>query len=194
MMTDLSPRDVLDFWFGPPDDPDHANPREAWFTKDDGFDESIRSQFGAAVDLAIDGGREDWTDGGAGNLAVILMLDQFTRNIFRGSDRSFAGDARARDLARAVVDSGNDSALTVVQRVFLYLPFEHSEDISDQYRSMELYKGLPDHPNKDNWVEYAQAHFDIIERFGRFPHRNDVLGRATTPEETEFLKGPNSSF
>jgi uncharacterized protein (DUF924 family) len=188
------PQDVLNFWFGAPDDPEFGQPREAWFKKDDVFDADIRSKFGEAVEQAIEGGLEDWEDGGNGSLALILLLDQFARNIFRGSDKSFAGDVRTRRVAAAAIEDGIEKVLNIPQRVFLYLPFEHSEDIADQHRSMDLFNSLPEYEGRSNQIEYAQRHFDIVERFGRFPHRNDVVGRDSTKEEIEFLKGPNSSF
>ena len=194
MTENVTAQDVLDFWFGPIGDPDHANPREAWFEKNDAFDERIRAQFGAAVEEAQAGGLVDWVDDGLGSLGLILMLDQFTRNLYRGSDRSFMADARARELASGVLAAGGEQDFTVVQRVFLYLPFEHSENMEDQHRSMALYRSLPDHPERENWIDYAHKHFVIIERFGRFPHRNEVMGRVSTDEEVAFLTEPNSSF
>ena len=194
MTENVIAQDVLDFWFGSPDDPDHANSREVWFKKDDAFDEQIRARFGAAVEMAQEGGLTDWVDNGSGSLALILMLDQFTRNLYRGSGRSFVADGRARELAAGVLAANGEKDFTVVQRVFLYLPFEHSEKIEDQDRSMALYRSLPDHPERENWIDYAHKHFVIIERFGRFPHRNELLGRTSTEEELAFLMEPNSSF
>jgi uncharacterized protein (DUF924 family) len=195
IMTDNnSPQDILDFWFGAPDDPAFGEPREAWFKKDDAFDEQIRTRFGGAVDAAIEGGLSDWEDNGQGSLALILLLDQFARNIFRGSDKSFAGDVRTRRVAAAAIEAGIEKDLNISQRVFLYLPYEHSEDMADQHRSMELFNSLPEYEGRANQLDYAQRHFDIVERFGRFPHRNAAVGRNSTAEEIEFLEGPNSSF
>jgi uncharacterized protein (DUF924 family) len=193
-MTDISPQDVHDFWFGAPDDPAFGQPREAWFKKDDAFDEEIRTKFGETVEAAIEGGLTEWEDNGQGSLALILLLDQFARNIFRGSGKSFAGDVRTRQVAAAAIAAGIEKDLNIPQRVFLYLPYEHSEDMADQHRSMDLFNSLPQYEGRDNQIDYAQRHLDIVERFGRFPHRNEAMGRASTAEEILFLQGPNSSF
>ena len=179
-MTDISPQDVHDFWFGAPDDP--------------AFDEEIRTKFGETVEAAIEGGLTEWEDNGQGSLALILLLDQFARNIFRGSGKSFAGDVRTRQVAAAAIAAGIEKDLNIPQRVFLYLPYEHSEDMADQHRSMDLFNSLPKYEGRDNQIDYAQRHLDIVERFGRFPHRNEAMGRASTAEEILFLQGPNSSF
>ena len=188
-MTDITPQDVLDFWFGAPDDPDYGQPREAWFKKDEAFDEAIRSRFGDNVEMAIEGGLAEWEDDGSGSLALILLLDQFARNIFRGSGKSFAGDVRTRKVASRAIEAGIEKILNIPQRVFLYLPFEHSENLTDQQRSMELFNSLPDYEGRANQIDYAQRHMDIIERFGRFPHRNKAVGRTSTEEEELFLQG-----
>jgi uncharacterized protein (DUF924 family) len=193
-MTDISPQDVHDFWFGASDDPAFGQPREAWFKKDDAFDEEIRTKFGETVEAAIEGGLTEWEDNGQGSLALILLLDQFARNIFRGSGKSFAGDVRTRQVAAAAIAAGIEKDLNIPQRVFLYLPYEHSEDMADQHRSMDLFNSLPQYEGRDNQIDYAQRHLDIVERFGRFPHRNEAMGRASTAEEILFLQGPNSSF
>ena len=197
-MTDPAPltRAVLDFWFLPPDHPGHGAYRAEWFRKDDAFDAAIRERFGAEVETALSA-----PTAGAGSdealLARILLLDQFTRNIFRGTPRAFAGDARALQLAAALVADGRDKKLSPWQRWFAYLPFEHSEDLLDQERSVALFAGLRrEMPNDafNSAYDYAVRHRDVIERFGRFPHRNAILGRVSTAEETEFLKQPGSSF
>lgn len=189
---------VLDFWFGRPDDPDHAQPRLAWFKKDDAFDAQIHQRFGPLIERALLGDIDHWLTRPVEPLpalAQLIVLDQFTRNTFRGTARAFAGDARALQTARALVASGADRALTGVQRSFVYLPFEHAEDLSHQRTSLQLYQQLAqDEPARTTTIEWAQKHLDIIARFGRFPHRNAALGRESTAEEAAFLLTPGSSF
>lgn len=189
---------VLDFWFGPPDDPGHAQPRPQWFTKDDAFDDQIRQRFGPLIERALIGDIDDWLTRPVEPLpalARVLVLDQFTRNVFRGTARAFAGDAMALQTARALVASGADRALTGVQRQFAYLPFEHAEDLSHQRTAVQLYQQLAiDEPARADLVVWAQKHLDVVARFGRFPHRNAALGRTSTPEEAAFLLTPGSGF
>jgi uncharacterized protein (DUF924 family) len=189
---------VLDFWFGPPDDPGHAQPRPQWFTKDAAFDDQIRQRFGPLIERALVGGIDDWLTRPVDPLpalARVIVLDQFTRNAFRGTARAFAGDEQALQTARALVASGADRALTGVQRQFAYLPFEHAEDLSHQRTAVQLYQQLAvDEPARASLVEWARKHLDIVARFGRFPHRNAALGRASTPEEAAFLLTPGSGF
>ncbi len=189
---------VLDFWFGPPDDPGHAQPRPQWFTKDDAFDDQIRQRFGPLIERALVGGIDDWLTRPVDPLpalARVLVLDQFTRNTFRGTARAFAGDDMALQTARALVASGADRALTGVQRQFAYLPFEHAEDLSHQRTAVQLFQQLAaDEPARAELVVWAQKHLDIVARFGRFPHRNAALGRASTAEEAAFLLTPGSGF
>ena len=189
---------VLDFWFGPPDDPGHAQPRPQWFQKDDAFDAQIRQRFGPLIERALIGDIDDWLTRPVAPLpalALVIVLDQFTRNAFRGTARAFAGDAMALQTARALVASGADRALTGVQRQFAYLPFEHAEDLSHQRTSVQLFQQLArDEPALAGLVEWAQKHLDIVARFGRFPHRNAALGRASTDEELAFLQTPGSGF
>jgi uncharacterized protein (DUF924 family) len=189
----VTPSDVLDFWFS-----DRARPM--WWSKNDDFDAEIRPRFGALVDEASAGAHGDWTTQPSGALALVIVLDQFPRNMFRGSPRAFAGDARALEIARATVESGLDTALALEQRQFLYMPFQHSEVLADQDRSIELFtRWVADHDEAaraavGNDLTYAHRHRDIIQRFHRFPHRNAVLGRTSTPDEIAFLREPNSSF
>ena len=189
---------VLDFWFGPTDDPGHGQPRKAWFTKDEAFDASIAQRFGPLIEDALAGRLDDWVTKPIEPLpalALVIVLDQFTRNAFRGTARAFAGDARALQVARAMVASGADRSLTGVQRQFAYLPFEHAEDFSHQRTSVQLFEQLAkDDPARADLVEWAQRHLDIVERFGRFPHRNAALGRTSTAEEEVFLLTPGSGF
>ena len=179
-----SARDVLDFWFGAGD-----GARPEWFRKDTAFDAEIRARFAGAVDAALED-RLDWPDTLDARLARLLLLDQFTRNAFRDTPRAFAGDTLALALARRMVAEGDDLRVAPVRRTFVYLPFEHAEDIAAQHEAMRLYQALGD----ADALDWARKHFEIIERFGRFPHRNAVLGRVSTPEEIEFLKQPGSRF
>ena len=189
---------VLDFWFGPPDDPGHAQPRPQWFQKDDAFDAQIRQRFGPLIERALIGDIDDTLTRPVAPLpalALVIVLDQFTRNAFRGTARAFAGDAMALQTARALVASGADRSLTGVQRQFAYLPFEHAEDLSHQRTAVQLYQQLAaDEPARADLVVWAQKHLDIVARFGRFPHRNAALGRASTAEEAAFLLTPGSGF
>ena len=192
----MTPQDVLDFWFGAPGSPEAGKPRREWFVKKDEFDAVIRERFGAAIDQALAGGLREWDAGGAqGTLARILVLDQFTRNAHRNTPLSFAGDALALAAARSLVDSGADRELPPLQRAFVYMPFEHAEDAYMQERAVELFGVLAaEHPGFDEMLDYAHRHRGVIARFGRFPHRNEILGRASTPEEVEFLRQPGSRF
>ena len=194
--------EILDFWFGPPDDPGHHQSRAAWFTKDAAFDAQIQQRFGALIEAALLAGDDDITRDWITHplqaqpaLARLLLLDQFTRNVFRGTARAFAGDAQALHIARALVASGRDRDLSGVQRQFVYLPFEHAEDVSHQRTSVQLFQQLArDEPALTGLVDWAQRHADIVARFGRFPHRNALLGRASTDEELAFLQTPGSGF
>jgi uncharacterized protein (DUF924 family) len=189
----LQPAPVLDFWFS-----DRAKP--LWFEPDAAFDSEIRARFGPAVGQAQAGGFQDWRRGKRGALALVILLDQMARNIHRGEALAFAGDARARAVADKAIAAGLDRAFDFSARRFLYLPFEHSEDPGDHTRSLALFSQLAmscapeDRAEAAEQLRYAQQHADIIQRFGRYPHRNLVLGRASTPEEREFLAGPDSSF
>jgi len=194
-VIDAQAQAVLDFWFGAANDPQHLSPREKWFVKDAAFDASIRERFGALIEHAIAGEFAHWASTPASALAQIVVLDQFTRNAFRGSARGFAGDARALAAAQALVASGDDRTLTGVQRQFVYLPFEHAEDLAMQREAMRLFAHLErDVPALAGLMQWAQRHHDVVQRFGRFPHRNAVLGRTSTPEELAFLQQPGSSF
>jgi uncharacterized protein (DUF924 family) len=183
-----TPAAVLDFWFS-----DRARP--LWFEKDPDFDDEIRHRFGAAVDAAQSGGFEDWRASADGTLALLILLDQMSRNIHRGSPRAFAGDARALAIAMQAVAEGIERGLD-----FFYLPYEHSEDPAVQARSLQLFANLAatcaphEIEEAEDQVLYAQRHADIIARFGRYPHRNDCLGRECTAAELAFLAGPDSSF
>jgi len=193
-----SPRDaqdILDFWFGPPGSPEHGRAREVWWRKDPAFDATIAERFGALVEAAIAGRLRDWDATADGALARVILLDQFTRNIFRNTARAFAGDAPALDAARAMVASGQDLQLAPQVRAFAYMPFEHAEDLAAQDEALRLFTALErGAPDVTGMVDYALRHRAIVQRFGRFPHRNAALGRASTAEEIEFLKQPGSAF
>jgi uncharacterized protein (DUF924 family) len=185
--------DILDFWFGRPGTAGYGEERDAWFHKDTAFDASVRTRFGGAIETALAGGFTDWTDP-RGTLARVLLLDQLTRNIFRDTPRAFAGDALALSLAQDAVGRGDDGALAPVERWFLYMPFEHAESDTAQQRSVELFTRLSRETGLAGPLEWAQRHAAIIHRFGRFPHRNAIVGRVSTPEEIAFLAAPGSGF
>lgn len=198
-------RAVFDFWFEPgPGQPADA-PRPEWFKKDDAFDGSIAERFGAVIGQALAGGLLEWdAEGPASQLARILVLDQFTRNVYRGTPLAFAGDPLALVAARRMVDSGAHLALPPLQRAFVYLPFEHAEEMAMQEQAVALYTRMdndergraPAATSKGiaSMLDYALRHREVIARFGRFPHRNAILGRASTAEEETYLRQPGSGF
>ena len=170
-----TPAEVIAFWR-------EAGP-EHWFEKDEVFDEAIRARFLALHERAAAGELKDWKNSAEGTLALLLLFDQFPRNMFRGTARAFATDELARAIAAGALLKGFDAQVPSDLRTFLYLPFEHSEDMADQERGLALYTAAGDQDD----LKWAQIHADIIRRFGRFPHRNAALGRSTTPEEQAFL-------
>jgi uncharacterized protein (DUF924 family) len=176
---------VHGFWFGPPP----YERRAIWFEKDSDFDAEIQTRFGEAWGPASSGTFDHFSDTARGRLALLVLLDQFSRNLHRGDARAFSNDDKALALAKVGVEKGHDMEVTLYERVFMYLPFEHSENLDDQNRMVELCVNLP-----EKNLEFAQKHLVIIEWFGRFPHRNEALGRVTTPEEAAFLLEPDSSF
>ena len=182
--------EILAFWFPPGT---HAE-RDVWFRKGEAFDREIRERFGAALAAGIAGAFGEWCTTPHGSLARVVLLDQFTRNAFRGTPDAFAGDARALATAQAAIERGFEAALGPYERWFLYMPFEHSEDLAMQERSVELFATLAKQTGVDGPLPWAEKHRDVIRRFGRFPHRNAILGRASTPEEIAFLAQPGSSF
>ncbi|HUP07352.1 MAG TPA: DUF924 family protein [Caldimonas sp.] len=188
-------RSVLHFWFGAPGSEAAGTLRPEWWRKDAGFDAEIRGRFGPLIERALRGEVAHWGRGAHGALAQVLLLDQFTRNAFRGTPRAFAGDPRALEAAEAMVARGHDEALPPEQRAFAYMPFEHAESMVAQERAVELFARLaaisPVHADQ---LDYARRHRAVVVRFGRFPHRNAILGRESTPEETAFLLEPGSSF
>ena len=185
---------ILDFWFHPQGDAAHGEERAEWFRKDAAFDASIRARFLPDIERAIGGAFVEWDAESSGALARIIVLDQFTRNVFRDTPRAFAGDPLALSAASELVDSGRDRTLNRVERSFVYLPFEHAEDLAMQEKGVALYQQLGRETGRDDTASWAIRHRDIIARFGRFPHRNRVVGRESTPAEIEFLKTPGSSF
>ena len=192
---DAQAQAVLDFWFLPPDNPGYGQSRAEWFRKDEAFDARIAERFGALIDDALAGGLRAWEATPHGALARLIVLDQLTRNVHRGTPRAFAGDAQALALAQSLTDQGLDQQLPPMLRAFAYLPFEHAEDLAMQARAVELFQLLSQaQPGFESMLDYAQRHQEVIARFGRFPHRNAILGRPSTPEEVEFLRQPGSSF
>ncbi len=186
--------EVLSFWFGNEGEPGYGEFREAWFRKDPAFDDKVRERFGSLYERAAAGELDDWREDPRSCLALVICLDQFPRNMFRGDGRTHAADGKALETARHAVERAHDRELAPLQRMFVYMPFMHSENLEDQRRSVELFARLAEKPGAPDVTSYAVGHKEIVERFGRFPHRNEILGRKTTPEEAEFLKGPNSSF
>lgn len=192
---DDAARAILDFWFGVPGKPEHGTSRTEWFRKRSDFDAEIARRFGPAIEQALAGGLGDWDRAAETALARILLLDQFTRNVFRDTPRAFSGDALAQDAARKMLAAGMDAALLPVQRIFVYLPLEHAEDLQLQDESVRLFTRLAsDLPADDETLDYALRHHAVIARFGRFPHRNAILGRPSTDEEVEYLKQPGAGF
>ncbi|HLU77850.1 MAG TPA: DUF924 family protein [Burkholderiales bacterium] len=185
---------VLDFWFGTADMPGYGQPRPEWFRKSDAFDETIRERFESTYEAAARGELVHWQDVPESALALVIVLDQFPRNMYRGTPRAFAADPLALSVARHIVAQGWDRSMKPVERLFVYLPYEHAEDMAMQRESVRLFETLRDDPQSVGGIDYAWRHYEIIERFGRFPHRNAILGRPSTPEEIEFLKQPGSSF
>lgn len=172
----MSPADVISFWL-------QAGPRR-WFARDAAFDEDIRERFEACHHAAAHSELDYWQESADGALALVLLLDQFPRNMYRGSGHAFATDGLARQIADRAIARGFDRTVDDALRVFFYLPFEHSENADDQARAIELCEGTGDNEH----VKWALLHADIIARFGRFPHRNACLGRRTTPAEAAFLE------
>ncbi len=179
--------EILDFWFGAPDSAEHGSHREMWFEGGPEVDAGVSKRFGALYEQAAVGELDHWRDEARACLALILVLDQFPRNMFRGTAKAFATDGKAAGIARHALMRGHDRGLGLDTQQFYYLPFEHSEDLADQRRSVELFRAGTAGERKEEHVGYAVRHLEIIERFGRFPHRNAILGRDSTAEEIAFL-------
>jgi uncharacterized protein (DUF924 family) len=191
---DLSQRAemLLDFWFAPDSASERDRLRDIWFQATLEFDAVLAEHFRADYDRAAAGGYEHWRAAPQTCLALILLLDQLPRNLFRNSPRAYATDAAALRTASEAVALGYDRAVVPVRRCFFYLPFQHSESLADQVTGMRLYAALPEHPDKGAFVEAARHHYEVIARFGRFPHRNGTLGRPSTLEERDFLQQTGS--
>jgi uncharacterized protein (DUF924 family) len=190
-------REILTFWFGDPatEDTSYAARRKLWFGKLADLDQEILSRFRASYNQAASGQLEDWQGLPNSALALVLLLDQFPRNMFRGTPQAFATDSQALAIAKEAIAQNFDQQLKPVQRLFLYLPLEHSENLVDQEQSVALFRQLhADSPELKDTLDYAIRHYDVIQQFGRFPHRNDILNRTSTAAEVEFLKQPGSSF
>lgn len=200
--------EILSFWFGTLDETGGSDgaTKKRWFTKDPAFDDEIRRRFSAIFALLISTPRPTWTESSRGTLAALIVLDQFGRNMFRDTPAMFAGDERARAFCYELVALGRDRGLPFALRTFSYMPLMHSERLVDQERCIELFQqfsdeagGTQDESVKNaeslkNNVKYAISHRDIVARFGRFPHRNEILGRPSTPAEVAFLEQPGSRF
>ena len=177
-------RDILDFWFLPLADPEHGKPRKLWWESTPAFDDEARRRFGPLVDKAIAGDLDDWRRSPDGTLALVLLCDQCPRNIHRRSARAFSGDAKARETARFALARNYPLAYPPDMRMFFFMPFQHSEELADQELACALFAAL----GNENNDKYATEHRDIVARYGRFPHRNEVLGRASTADELDYLK------
>ncbi|HXL76199.1 MAG TPA: DUF924 family protein [Burkholderiales bacterium] len=191
-MSDHLASGVLRFWFGAGEE--YGRRHKRWFEKDAPFDAEVRKRFLPLYEELVAGARREWLEQRADCLARIIALDQFPRHIFRVSPRAFAADTLALEAARHAITRGHDRNMLPVERMFAYLPFEHSESLEDQLKACELIAPLAAFPETEDAPRYALRHRDVIRRFGRFPHRNVALGRASTPEEIEFLKRPGSRF
>jgi uncharacterized protein (DUF924 family) len=179
----MTPHDILGFWF------DELSPKQH-FSKDTALDARMQARFGALLARAATDGLPDWRADAPGRLAEIILLDQFSRNIHRDTQLAYAQDALALKLARELVAQGEDHALPLARRVFAYMPYMHSEDLAAHAEALPLFSqaGLEEN------LRFLRLHTAIIERFGRYPHRNALLGRVSTPEELAFLQQPGSSF
>ena len=179
---------LLDFWFGPPDDPGREQHRKIWFRSNVEFDAALRREFLADYKAAAAGMLLSWEAEAEGALALVLLLDQVPRNIFRRTPRAYATDAAARATADRALERRFDRMVPPAWRLFFYMPFHHSEDLADQRRSLALSKALPRNPDRGGSLRrYGRPYIEVIERFGRFPHRNEILGRESTPAEIAFL-------
>ena len=185
---------VLEFWFGAPGSAVHGKARREWFAKDPAFDEEIRRRFLALHASAALGECDRWAATPRELLALVIVLDQFSRNLYRDDPRAFTQDERALSAAKILVDKGWDAQLAPIERQFAYLPFEHAEDLAEQDRCVALMTALEAFDETRGLTEWAEKHRVIVRRFGRFPHRNAVLGRASTPDEEAFLREPGSRF
>jgi uncharacterized protein (DUF924 family) len=188
-------REVLECWFGAADAPDFGEARKLWFARNPAFDAMLAARFGALIEPAREGAFDRWQSTPLGALALVIVLDQFSRNCHRHSPEAFAADHKALQVAQHMIAAGADQLLpTAHHRAFAYLPFEHDETLVNQRESLRLFTQLKTERGGASYYSSAMRHARIIERFGRFPHRNALLGRASTDEENAFLRKPNSSF
>ena len=200
-MTDAS-ENVLAFWFGAPGSAATVAERQSklWFGKSPENDQAVIDRFAATLTAATAGHLDHWIDTPRGRLALVIVLDQFPHHIYRDQPQAFATDPQSLALSLAALESGENRQLAPIERVFLYLPLEHAESLAMQEQSVLLYAQLAheaaadEHALFDNFLDYARKHLDVVARFGRFPHRNAILGRPSTPDEVEFLKQPGSRF
>jgi uncharacterized protein (DUF924 family) len=196
------PEQILSFWFANAlDSPEAATEQgRLWFEQSGTFDEDIRKRFGDLPERAARGEFETWRSAPRSALALVLLLDQFPRNLFRDSPRAFEFDAKACDVALGAIAAGFDEKVHPLEAVFLYLPFEHAEDLELQHRSVALFEKLclrapePMKSQFEEFADYARRHRDVIRRFGRFPHRNALLGRESTGEEADYLASGGEMF
>lgn len=197
-----SAQNVLDFWFGPPGSNAEIASRQGklWFGKSAANDRAVIDRFADTLPAAASGRLDHWAATPRGRLALVIVLDQFPHHIHRDRPQAFATDPQALALSLAALDAGEDAQLSPIERVFLYLPLEHAESLALQARAVALFEALAakaaddERSLFDNFLDYARKHLDVVARFGRFPHRNAILGRPSTPEEIEFLKQPGSRF
>lgn len=197
-----SPEAVLDYWFGAPGTAREIAERQSklWFGKLPEKDREISERFTPTFNAAITGSLDDWAATPRGRLALVIVLDQFPHHIHRDTPDAFAQDAKALALSLAALATGEDKSLALIERVFLYLPLEHAESIAMQALSVAQYRQLMDEADESeralfaNFLDYAHKHRDVVLRFGRFPHRNDILGRASSADEIAFLQQPGSRF
>ena len=179
---------ILDFWFGAPGSPEYGQTRPEWFRKNAEFDAVIADRFGALLQQSLAGQHPHWPTTPQAGLAWIVLLDQFTRNSFRDTPKAFAGDPLALQMAQTLVANGQDRQLLPVERWFVYMPFEHAEDMGMQEQALNLFTQLAQEADGfEGVLDYARRHYEVVARFGRFPHRNAILGRVSTPEEEAFL-------
>ena len=187
-------REVLNFWFGAPGSSEFGTDRQVWFIQSDAFDALIKGQFLTDYERAANGDYDHWGESAEGALALIILLDQFPRNLFRDDPRAFATDDKALTFAQKIVNRREDVTLNIQQRFFVYLPFEHAEDLAAQNQCLELTAAMPQGKTENSPYYWAKQHHEVINRFGRFPHRNAVLGRESTAEEEAYLSDPNQGF
>lgn len=193
------PEDVLYFWLGAPGDPPLRN-AEKWWKKDPAFDDECRTKFGHLIEAGVRGELADWKKTPHGRLGLVILFDQLSRNVFRNTARSFSQDPLARDVVLEAIALGDERVFSPVERSFLYMPLMHAEDVGLQHQCVASFNRLAAQAPAElkgyveNSLKYAQKHEEIVERFGRFPHRNAILGRESTKEEEAFLKTPGSGF